>query len=245
MLSTAKRGVGKQARSKIQHRQKLYRKRRLSMVTNITLVSEEDIDKGKLITKGLISEFINTPGLNSDESERDNLYDVNSNRSVMYARECPKCRGSHGVLWKVAPASIVISDNAPGAVYLKRHLNDDDDVSCMLCGHEGSFDEWGPHESLKKENDSWFKVGDTVLALKRRKGTGRELVMDLHYYHAKKGVDGVARWCIGEKLESNLNQEAARQIARHIHARFTSSPIKHREKVRTTDFVATEALESI
>lgn len=206
-------------------------------------LTEEDLSAGRLVAHHLIAEFEDTPS--TDPKGARMSWDVNGNHAAMYARECPKCRGSHGVLWENAPSSVVVADDSPGAVYLHRLPEHFDTVVCQLCAYKGSFEEWGPHESLKRPDDRWHNSGDSVLALKRRKGTGREMVMDLHWYHAKPGVDKIVRWCIGDRIETHINEPAARQIARHIHARFVSQPIKHREKVRTRDFVATEALEAM
>ena len=165
----------------------------------------------------------------------------------MHERECPNCLYSGGIVWNNPRITIALGDHKVSAFWLTNLPDDNDITCCYMCGYEGMFSEWGPHEELSEPPEELFTGGDVVCCLRRKKGTGRDHVEDLVKFIAKEGVDGTVRWCIIKPalVEKVPSSSVARQLARFLGLRFLESSLNHRQVTKTRASLAQSAMTSI
>lgn len=174
--------------------------------------------------------------------------DTNGNSALLCEHECPVCKNSSSILWKDVVVHVLLADDGPGTVYLEDDPSADSRMMCSLCGHEGPFSEWGPHEVLNEtQTPSYFAPGDIILSNVRKKGTGRDVIFDLYEFVAKCGTDKIIRWCRKKHpvQEHVRHVSSAKQVARLMNLQFSSVEIKHRQPVPTRQTIAMNALSTI
>ena len=172
--------------------------------------------------------------------------DANSNQGLLRARECPTCNYYGGIIWKSPTIALSMSDKAISGYWLHQIPDDSDTVMCPMCGYEEIFEHWIAPDLLTQQKN-FFDEDEYVCCLRRKAGTGREWITDLTKFHAKRGVDGIVRWCIVKPplLTTVPNERVARQVARFLNLRYVKSTLSHRQQVKTKETMAQDAMLNI
>ena len=173
--------------------------------------------------------------------------DSNSNAGLMRGCECPECNYFGGIIWKAPSITVSLSDKAISSFWLHQVPSDSDVVTCPMCGYEDIFESWTSLDLLEPKKKHVFHEDEYVCCLRRVSGTGREWVNNLVKFHAKRGVDGVVRWCMVKPplLTTVPNDRVARQIARFLNLRYIRRSLSHRQKVITKETIAQDAMLNI
>lgn len=173
-------------------------------------------------------------------------FDNNHNSKLLYQRECPKCKFSGSFVWESPPVTVSLADNAINGFWLHGLPSSDSVVMCSLCATKSPLGEWSSPALTEKIPD-FFSEDDIVCCLRREKGHGRNWITDLYKFRAKRGADGIVRWCIIKPalLKNIPSQAVAKQMARFLDLRFVKDSLRHREQVVTKESIAQNAMLDI